>query len=111
MYEERSIAKSKLHVAPRRRKSQLQVDYAQDEILFCLDFESRPPIRKVTTDCYKDWLKWCDSNFVKLDISGGRRNYTEYGWHLVSTFEDKVDELRPRAEIWYTAPEQPAETL
>ncbi|KAI7365020.1 hypothetical protein KC354_g5207 [Hortaea werneckii] len=111
MYEQRSIAKNKSGVAHRRRKSQLQVDYAQDEITFCLDYESRSPIRKVTTAYYKDWLIWCDSNFVKLDISGGRRKYTEYGWHLVSMFEEKVDELRSGTETWYTAPEQPGEVL
>lgn len=67
-------------------------------------------IREVTMNCYKDWLRWCDRNFVKLDIKGGRRSYTEYGWRLVSMFEDKVEELRSGNETWYTAPEQPTET-
>ncbi|RMY39927.1 hypothetical protein D0866_01610 [Hortaea werneckii] len=89
---------------------QLHVDYNKDEIKYRFGFEFAPPIREVTIDCYKDWLRWCDRNFVKLDIKGGRRSYTEYGWRLVSMFEDKVDELRSGTETWYTAPEQPAET-
>lgn len=91
--------------------SLLHVDYAKDEIKYRFGFETTPRIREVTTDHYKDWLRWCDRNFIKLDIKGGRRKYTEYGWHLVSMFEDKLDELRSGAEIWYTAPEEPAETL
>ncbi|KAI7339753.1 hypothetical protein KC315_g1086 [Hortaea werneckii] len=135
LYEQQSIAKHGSIVARREPKanhldapvtpsqqvirpvlqsnpctSQLHVDYNKDEIMYRFGFEFAPPIREVTIDCYKDWLRWCDRNFVKLNIRGGRRNYTEYGWHLVSMFEDKVDELRSRTEIWYTAPEQPAET-
>ncbi|RMY62118.1 hypothetical protein D0865_00614 [Hortaea werneckii] len=90
--------------------SQLHVDYNKDEIKYRFSFKTTPRIREITIDCYKDWLRWCDRNFVKLDIKCGRRNYTEYGWHLVSMFEDKVDELRSDTETWYTAPEQPAET-
>lgn len=90
--------------------SQLHVDYNKDEIKHRFGFEFAPPICEVTIDCYKGWLRWCDRNFVKLDIKGGRRNYTEYGWHLVSMFEDKVEELRSSTETWYTAPEQTAET-
>ncbi|KAI6881211.1 hypothetical protein KC360_g6771 [Hortaea werneckii] len=108
MYEQRSIAKNESGIAHRRRKSLLQVDYAQDEIKFCFDFESQSPIRKVTTNCYKDWLRWCDRKFIELDIKGGRRDYTVHGWRLVSMFEDKLDELRSGTEVWYTAPERPA---
>lgn len=86
-----------------------KVDYAKDTIT--LDLRDESYTREVNMDRYKSWLRWCDDNFVKLDISGGRRNYTEYSWHLLSMFEDKVDELRSGAEIWYTAPEEPAETL
>ncbi|KAI6840169.1 hypothetical protein KC340_g16640 [Hortaea werneckii] len=135
LYEQQSIAKHGSIVARREPKanhldapvtplqqvirpvlqpnpcmSQLHVDYNKDEIKYRFGFEFAPPIREVTIDFYKDWLRWCDCNFVKLDIKGGRRNYTEYGWHLVSMFEDKVEELRLGTETWYTAPEQPAET-
>ncbi|RMY25898.1 hypothetical protein D0867_00421 [Hortaea werneckii] len=108
LYEQQSIAKHGSIVA--RREPKLHVDYNKDEIKYRFGFEFAPPIREVTIDCYKDWLRWCDRNFVKLDIKGGRRSYTEYGWRLVSMFEDKVDELRSGTETWYTAPEQPAET-
>ncbi|RMY61156.1 hypothetical protein D0865_01152 [Hortaea werneckii] len=100
--------KTALHYLLRSRY--LHVDYNKDEIKHRFGFEFAPPICEVTIDCYKGWLRWCDRNFVKLDIKGGRRNYTEYGWHLVSMFEDKVEELRSSTETWYTAPEQTAET-
>lgn len=90
--------------------SPLQVDCAKDKIRFDFHYESRSLNPKMSTDYYKDWLRWCDCNFVKLDIKGGRRNYTEYGWRLVSMFEDAVEELRSGTETWFTAPEQPAET-
>ncbi|RMX86330.1 hypothetical protein D0869_03162 [Hortaea werneckii] len=109
LYENRSTAENRSAVAHRTREPQLRVDFAKDEIKFCPVFSSRSPRREATTDCYKDWLRWCDRNFVKLDIKGGRRNYTEYDWHRVSIFEDKVNELRSGTETWYTAPEQPAE--
>ncbi|RMY16661.1 hypothetical protein D0868_00187 [Hortaea werneckii] len=135
LYEQQSIAKHGSIVARREPKanhldapvtplqqvirpvlqsnpctSQLHVDYNKDEIKYRFGFEFAPRIREVTIDCYKDWLRWCDRNFVKLDIKGGRKSYTEYGWRVVSMFEDKVEELRSGTETWYTAPEQPAET-
>ncbi|RMZ10039.1 hypothetical protein D0860_03978 [Hortaea werneckii] len=115
MYEQQSVAKSMSADTHRKREKQysapIRVHYAIDESNDGQDSESVFRIREVTMSRYKDWLRWCDRNFIKLDIGGGRRNYTEYGWHLVSMFEDKVDELRSGAEIWYTAPEEPAETL
>ncbi|KAI7217907.1 hypothetical protein KC333_g3923 [Hortaea werneckii] len=103
LYEQQSIAKHGSIVARREPKSspcasQLHVDYNKDEIKYRFGFEFTPHIREVTIDCYKDWLRWCDRNFVKLDIKGGRRSYTEYGWRLVSMFEDKVEELRSGTE-------------
>ncbi|RMZ31199.1 hypothetical protein D0859_04674 [Hortaea werneckii] len=118
LYEQQSIVRSKLAMAhPTFRlqneicPSLLRSDYANDEIWYQMGSETTTRIHGVTMGRYKDWLRWCDRNFIKLDFPGGRRNYTEYGWHLVSMFEDKVDELRSGAEIWYTAPEEPAETL
>ncbi|KAI7398666.1 hypothetical protein KC336_g15241 [Hortaea werneckii] len=112
LYEQRSVARSKSADTQRKRKNehyspQIQVDYGEDERRWDSEI---PRVCEVAMDRYKKWLRWCDRNFVKIDIRGGRQNYTEYGWHLVSLFDDKIDELRLGTETWHTAPEQPAET-